>query len=92
MHYARFLIVIIAATAALAMGVRFGAETAAAKDWPPDPCKGKPPACARGSTAVCVHRTICGCVRWTCAVRALKPPMVKPSLNPPKPLPGSQLR
>src|SRR5262245_60295702 len=40
MHYARFLIVIIAATAALAVGVRFGAETAAAKDWPPDPCKG----------------------------------------------------
>jgi hypothetical protein len=89
MRCTRLLIAAVAIAATLVMGVRLGTEPVAAKG-PPDPCKQPKPVCGRNSIALCAHRAICGCVKWTCAIRP--PPMTKEPLKLPKPLPGGQLR
>lgn len=86
-----FVIAITSITLTL-LTIRLGTEAAAAKDWPPGPCSGKQPKphCGRGSTAVCTRPSAgaCGCMRWTCAFEAPKPPMTKEPFNAPKTLPG----
>lgn len=91
-----FFIAIIGIALTL-LAVRLGTEAAAAKDWPPGPCWGKQskPHCGRGSTAVCTRPPAgnpCGCMRWTCAFKAPRPPMTKEPLKPPKPLPGWRVK
>jgi hypothetical protein len=90
------LVVTIGIALTLVTAARLGTEAAAAKDWPPGPCWGKQPKplCGRGATALCTRPTAgaCGCMRWTCAFKAARPPMTKEPLKLPQPLQGWRVK
>jgi hypothetical protein len=93
MHYAGFLGAAIGIAATLFIGVGLVTEPVTAKGLG-NPCKQPKPVCGRGLVAVCTRHVLCGCIKWACGPLVMKPPnvvtkppMTKPPLKPPKPLP-----
>jgi hypothetical protein len=92
MHYARFFGATVGITAALFVAL-VETKPVTAKGLG-NPCKQPPPVCPGNLVAVCTRHVLCGCIRWACGPLMMKPPnvvtkppMTKPPLKPPKPLP-----